>query len=149
MKNPHTPNLTWIGSWWSEICPHEYLISPTEISVNWSGSKPGLVHNCLEPDQFTLISMGLIRYSCGHISSPHEPIPTQFGLWMFFIMLHRYMVSKTLKSKKVFCDVIASVLYLVSSLTKSQFDHLVFSISSHDLTSYHFNFVPCLFGVIT
>ena len=44
--------------------------------------------------------MGLIRYSCGHISGPHEPIPTQFGLWMFVIMLHRYMVSKTLKSKK-------------------------------------------------
>ena len=55
--------------------------------------------------------MGLIRYSCGHISGPHEPIPTQFGPWMFFIMLYRY-ASKTLKSKKkVFCDVIASVLY--------------------------------------
>ena len=27
MKNPHTPNLTWIGSWWLEIWPHEYLIS--------------------------------------------------------------------------------------------------------------------------
>ena len=73
-------------------------MSPIEISVNW----PGLVHNCLEPDQFTLISMGLIRYSCGHISGPHEPIPTQIGLWMFFIMLHWYMVSKTLKSKKSF-----------------------------------------------
>ena len=59
-------------------------MSPIEISVNW----PGLVHNCLEPDQFTLISMGLIRYSCGHILGPHEPIPTQIGLWMFFIMLH-------------------------------------------------------------
>ena len=46
--------------------------------------------------------MGLIRYSCGHISGPHEAIPTQFGLWMFFIMLHRYMISKTLKSKKSF-----------------------------------------------
>ena len=39
MKNPHTPNMTWIGSWWPEIWPHEYLISPTEISVNWPGSK--------------------------------------------------------------------------------------------------------------
>ena len=37
MKNPHTPNLTWIGSWWPEIWPHEYLISPIEISVNWPG----------------------------------------------------------------------------------------------------------------
>ena len=34
-----TPNLTWIDSWWPEIWPHEYLISPTEISVNWPGSK--------------------------------------------------------------------------------------------------------------
>ena len=58
--------------------------------------------------------MGLIRYSSGCISGPHELIPTQFGLWMFFIMLHQYMVSKTLKSKKkFFCDVIASVLYIV------------------------------------
>ena len=39
MKNPHTQNLTWIGSWWPEIWPHEYLISPIEISVNWRGSK--------------------------------------------------------------------------------------------------------------
>ena len=44
--------------------------------------------------------MGLIRYSCRCISGPHEPIPTQFGLWMFFIMFHWYMVSKTLKSNK-------------------------------------------------
>ena len=35
MKNPHTPNLTWIGSWWHAIWPHEYLISPIEMSVNW------------------------------------------------------------------------------------------------------------------
>ena len=92
MKYLHTPNLTWIGSWWPKIWPHEYLISPIEISVNnWPGSL------LLEPGQFTLISMGLSRYSCGHISGPHEPIPTKFGLWMFFIMLHRDMVSKTLK----------------------------------------------------
>ena len=39
MKNPHTPNLTWIGSQWPEIWPHEYLISLIEISVNWPGSK--------------------------------------------------------------------------------------------------------------
>ena len=58
MKNPHTPNLTWIGSLWPEIWSHE-------------------------PGQSTLISMGLIRYSCGHISCPHELIPTRFGLWMF------------------------------------------------------------------
>ena len=63
----------------------------------------------MEPGQF---SMGLIRYSCGHISGPHEPIPTKFGLWMFFIMLHRYMVSKMLKLKKKFF-VMSSLLYSV------------------------------------
>ena len=42
-----------------------------------------LVHNCLEPGQFTLNSMALIRYSCGHILGPHKPIPTKFGLWRF------------------------------------------------------------------
>ena len=55
--------------------------------------------NCYEPGQFTLISIGLIRYSCGHISGHHESIPTKFALWMFFIMLHRYIVSKTRKCK--------------------------------------------------
>ena len=49
---------------------------------------------------------------------PHEPIPTKLGLWMFFILLHRYMVSKTLKcKKKFFCNVIASVLYLLVVLS--------------------------------
>ena len=67
-----------------------------------------LVHNSLEPGQFTLISMGLIRYSCGHISGPMN----RFGLWMFFIMLQRYVVSKMLKCKKggFFC-VMSSLLY--------------------------------------
>ena len=40
-----------------------------------------------------MISMGLIRYSCCHISGPHELIPTKFGLWMFFIILNAVMSS--------------------------------------------------------
>ena len=39
MKNIHSPNWMGIGSWGPEIWRHEYLISPIEISVNWSGSK--------------------------------------------------------------------------------------------------------------
>ena len=39
MKNIHSPNWVGIGSWGPEIWLHEYLISPIEISVNWSGSK--------------------------------------------------------------------------------------------------------------
>ena len=35
MKNIHSPNL-FMGP---DIWPHEYLISPIEISVNWPGSK--------------------------------------------------------------------------------------------------------------
>ena len=59
MKNPHTPNLTWICSW----CPE--------------------IQNSYEPDQFTLISIGLIRYSCGHISGLHETIPTKWTVDAF------------------------------------------------------------------
>ena len=39
MKNIHSPNWVGIGSWVPETWPHEYLISPIEISVNWPGSK--------------------------------------------------------------------------------------------------------------
>ena len=39
IKNIHSPDWVGIGSWGPEIRPHEYLISPTEISVNWPGSK--------------------------------------------------------------------------------------------------------------
>ena len=36
--------------------------------------------------KFTLISMGLNRYSCGHILGHHEPIHVKFGVWRFFII---------------------------------------------------------------
>ena len=39
MKNIHSPNWVGIGSCGPKIWPHEFLISPIEISVNWSGSK--------------------------------------------------------------------------------------------------------------
>ena len=107
MKNIHSPNLVGIGSWGPEIWPHEYLLSPIEISVNWPGS------NSYEPGQlFTLISMGLIRYSCGHILGLHEPIHVKFGVWRFFIMLYRNMVMKMLKCKQIFWWRHTSVLYI-------------------------------------
>ena len=34
MKTLRTPRLTWIGSCWSKIWPHEDLISPIEISIH-------------------------------------------------------------------------------------------------------------------
>ena len=33
MKNIHNPNLMEIGPWGPEKWPHEYLISPIEISL--------------------------------------------------------------------------------------------------------------------
>ena len=58
--------------------------------------------NQLPGQIFTLISMGLIRYSCGHILGHHEPIHVKFGVWRFFIMLYRNMVMKMLKCKQKF-----------------------------------------------
>ena len=92
-KSIHSPNLVGIGSWGPEIWPHKYLISPIEISVNWPGSRQ------LWTRPITLISMGLIRYSCGHISGHHEPIHVN-GDWWFFIMFYWNMVMKMLKCKK-------------------------------------------------
>ena len=94
MKNIRSPNWVGFGSWGPEIWPHEYLISPTEISVNWPGSKQ------LWTRPIYTISMGLIRYSCGHISGHHEPIHVKFGVWGFFIMFYWNIVMKMLKCKK-------------------------------------------------
>ena len=108
-ENPHTPNLTRIGSWWPEKWPHEYLISPTEVSANWPG------HTCLESDQFTLISTRLIRYSCGHISGPMNWFPPNLGCGCFSSCSTDTWYPKRWNAKKtpVFCDVIVSVLYII------------------------------------
>ena len=70
----------------------------------------------MEPGQFTLISMGLIRYSCGHIIGP---LWTDFGqIWaedVFHyapIMPTTHGIQNAEMQRKVFCDVIASVLYI-------------------------------------
>ena len=44
--------------------------------------------------------MGLIRYSCSHISGHHEPIHVKLGVWGFFIMFYWNIVMKMLKCKK-------------------------------------------------
>ena len=67
-----------IGLWGPEIWLHEYLINPIENSVNWS------VPNSYEPDQFTLLSMGL-TYSYGPISGLQEPIHVKFGVCVVFL----------------------------------------------------------------
>ena len=60
-----------------EIWPLEYLLAP--LKSVWIG----LVHNSNEAGQCTLISMGLITYSCGHISGHNELIHVKFGVWRF------------------------------------------------------------------
>ena len=93
IKAFHSPNLVEIGSWEPEIWPHEYLLAPLK-SV-----KIGMVPNSYEPGQFPLLSMGLIKYSCGHILGPHhELIHVKFGVWGFFI-IYWSMVIKMLKCK--------------------------------------------------
>ena len=108
-ENPHTTNLTWIGSWWPEIWLHECLELTPLKSVYI-----GLVQNCLEPGQFTLISVGLIRYSCGHISGP--PWTGSHQIWAVDVFHHapRIHVFKTLKCKKFF--VMSSLLFSILCL---------------------------------
>ena len=76
MKNPHTPNFT--------------------LSI-------GLVHNYKEPGRFTQISMGLIRYSCSHISrAPMNWFPTNLGCGVFSSSSTNIWYSKCWNSKKSF-----------------------------------------------
>ena len=80
--------------------------------AHWNQCKFGLVHNCLEPGQFALISMGLSRYSCRHISGP--PWTDSHQIWaedVFLSCSTETWYPKCWNAKKVFCDVITSVLY--------------------------------------
>ena len=86
-------------------CMNTYLAPLKSVQI-------GLVHNCLEPDQFTLITMGLIRYSCRPILSPHELIPNKFGLLIFFIMLPPSHGIQIAKMQKMFF-VMSSLLYSI------------------------------------
>ena len=95
MKNM-SPNWVGIGSWGPEIWPHEYLILAPLKSVYI-----GLAPNSYEPGQFTLISMGLIRYSYhAAISRATMNRHVKFGVWGFFIMFYWNIVMKMLKCKK-------------------------------------------------
>ena len=99
LKNPHTPNLTWIGSWWLETWPIANL-------PHWNQCKLAWFVNCLEPSRFTLISMGLIRYSCGH---NYRAPWTDLGCHVFH---HAALICgiQNVEMQKCFCDVITLVL---------------------------------------
>ena len=56
-------------------------------------------YNSYEPGQFTLLSMGLIRNSCGQILGPHESIHVKFGVRIFHHVVLKYGM-KMLKCKK-------------------------------------------------
>ena len=80
-KHPRS-NLVGIGSW-----------GPRDVAT-WNQCKLAWFIT----GQFTLISVGLIRYSCSHISGPNEPIHVKFGVsGFFFIMFYWNMVMKMLK----------------------------------------------------
>ena len=57
--------------------------------------------------------MGLIRYSCGHISGHHEPIHVKFGVWGFFFyhVLLKYCHENAEMQKKKIWWRHTSVLY--------------------------------------
>ena len=58
-----------------------------------------------EPGQFTLISMGLIRYSCGHISGHHKQIHVKFDVCRFFHhVLLKYCHENAEMQKRKFDD---------------------------------------------
>ena len=95
MKNLQSPNLVGIGLWGPEIWPHEYVIRPIEINVNWPGSYQ-------LSGQFTLLSMGQIRYSCYHISGPHERIHVIWCVRDFHHVLLKYVHENAEMQKQTF-----------------------------------------------
>ena len=130
MKNTHTPNFTWICSWWPEIWLHEYLTSPIESSVNWPGY-------FLEPGQFTLISMGLgvhTAISCAHMNR----YLTNLGCVCFFFFYHAPQIQDicyTKMQKRFF--VMSSLRYPIEyrsdGVTFSAFQRFEYHISvAHD-----------------
>ena len=82
-------NFFWISVFWIPC-----------IDGAWWKTSTAQIPNSYEPGQFTLISVGLIRYSCGHILGHHEPIHVKFGVGGFFIMFYWNIVMKMLKCKK-------------------------------------------------
>ena len=92
-------------TWWKFHMNWFMVAHPIEISVNWP------VHNCLEPGQFTLISMGLIRYSWDHIFDLMNWFPTHFGCGCISSRSTNKWSSKYFNAINVFCDVITCVLY--------------------------------------
>ena len=113
MKNPHTPNLTWIGSWWPEIWLHEYLICPIEISVNWPGSQLfGTRQICTD---FSGANQVFMRpYLEAQWTNSHQ-------IWTVDIFAPQiHGIKNAEMQKKFFCDVIASVLYVPWSVIFKQ-----------------------------
>ena len=49
--------------------------------------RQNLVAIGFEPGQFTLISMVVIRYSCGNISGHHVLVHVKFDVWGFYVLL--------------------------------------------------------------
>ena len=92
--------------------------------------------------QFTLISMGLIMYSCDHISVPHEPISTKFGMWGFSPCSIDIWYSKRWNKKKTKQKNKKFFFYMTTSLRYSTIPisiELVHLISLYNEAAYQRN----------
>ena len=67
-----------------------------------------------EPGQFTLISMGHIKYSRGLISGPHVPIPTNF--WTVDVFHHAPPIHDIQNAEKRFDFVVCLFVCLFACL---------------------------------
>ena len=105
-----------------EIWPHEYLISPIEISVNWSGSK-----QVMNQANLHWFQRGLIRYSCGHISG------------------YQWTNSCQIWCVRVFHHVLLKICHENAEMQKRKFDDVTLQYSIVDLTLWYIAQRVCVF----
>ena len=86
------------GAWWNTSTAQIWFES-VYGGPRYGQCKLAWFQTVTNQANFTPISTGLIRYSCGHILGHHEPIHDKFGVWGFFIMFYWNMVMKMLKCK--------------------------------------------------
>ena len=109
MKNNHSPNLMGIG-----LCRARDMAAWVPNYPHWNQCKLAWFQTSYKPGQFTLISIGLIKYLCGHISGNHEQIHVKFGVWGFSSCFTEYGHKNAEMQKKKIKWRHTSVLFLVS-----------------------------------
>ena len=125
-KNIHSPNLVGNrfmgGPRYGRM--NTYLAPLKSVYI-------GLVPNSYEPGQFTLISMGLIRYSCGPYLGPTmNRFMSNLVCGGFFIMLYRNMVMKNAEMQNNFFLMTSTLRYSIYTERKK-----ITSLERHSLKS--------------